>query len=127
MTSIVRILKYVPKVNNLIINDRYIVKKTTFDNYKYNYLCWKSKCLPYLYLYFDEYSHNKKIFTLDFRITKDILKIKHLSINSDYNDKKSITYNTDTDRLKLTETEDDPKGGGVVMPSRFGNPTGISI
>ena len=34
MTSIVRILKYVPKVNNLIINDRYIVKKTTFDNYK---------------------------------------------------------------------------------------------
>lgn len=105
MTSIVRVFKYIPKVNklNLIINDRYIVKKTMFDNYKYNYLCWKSKCLSNYY--FDEYSYNKKIFTLDFRITKDILKIKHLSINSDYNDKNSITYNTDNDRVKLTEEE----------------------
>ena len=105
MSSIIRILKYIPKTNksNLIINDKYLIKKTMFDNYKYNYLCWKSRCISNMYI--DEYSYNRKLFTLDFTITKDIIKIKHLSINSDYNDKNSKTYNNDNNRIKLKEEE----------------------
>jgi hypothetical protein len=42
---------------------------------------------------------------LDFNITKDMLKIKHLSINNDYYDKNSITNNYDENKLKLTDEE----------------------
>ena len=109
MTTSIRILKSLPhQMNtiNKIYADKYLIKRTVFDNYKYNYLCWKSKCLHYLY--FNEYSYNRKIFALDFNITKDMLKIKHLSINNDYNDKTSITYHQnkyDENKVLLTQEE----------------------
>jgi hypothetical protein len=111
MTTSIRILKSLPhQMNtiNQIYTDKYLIKRTVFDNYKYNFLCWKSKCLRNLY--FNEYSYNRKIFTLDFNITKDILKIKHLSINNDYNDKTSITYHQnlyDYDKNKVLLTQEE--------------------
>jgi len=83
----IRIINISPHLNNInrIYGNKYLLKQTNFDNIKYNYLCWKSRCL--YNIYFDEYSDNKKIFALDFNISKDILKIKHLSINNDYYDK----------------------------------------
>lgn len=114
MTTSIRIIKDLPhqlnKLNklNVIYGNKYLIKKTVFDNYKYNFLCWKSKCL--YNIYFNEYSYNRKIFALDFNITKDMLKIKHLSINNDYNDKTSINYydklyNNDNDKVLLKEEE----------------------
>ena len=94
MSSSIKILNSIPHQLNkigIIYGDKYLLKTTIFDNFKYNFLCWKSKCL--YNLYFNEYSYNRKIFALDFNITKDILKIKHLSINNDYNDKTIMTYN----------------------------------
>jgi beta-1,4-mannosyl-glycoprotein beta-1,4-N-acetylglucosaminyltransferase len=82
--------------------DKYFIKRTVYDNYKYNLLCWKSKCL--YNLYFNEYSYYRKIFALDFNITKDMLKIKHLSINNDYNDKTSMTYYNQYDKNKVLLT-----------------------
>lgn len=83
----IRIINISPHLNNInrIYGNKFLLKQTNFDNIKYNYLCWKSRCL--YNIYFDEYSDNKKIFALDFNISKDILKIKHLSINNDYYDK----------------------------------------
>ena len=83
----IRIINISPHLNNInrIYGNKFLLKQTNFDNIKYNYLCWKSRCL--YNIYFDEYSDNKKIFVLDFNISKDILKIKHLSINNDYYDK----------------------------------------
>lgn len=83
----IRIINILPHLNNInrIYGNKFLLKQTNFDNIKYNYLCWKSRCL--YNIYFDEYSDNKKIFALDFNINKDILKIKHLSINNDYYDK----------------------------------------
>ena len=109
MATTTQIIKSLPHLNKLqysIYSNKYLIKKTVFDNTKYNYLCWKSRCL--YNIYFDEYSFNRKIFTLDFNITKDILKIKHLSINNDYNDNtKMIYYNNkyDENKLLLTITE----------------------
>ena len=99
MTTSTRVLPYFNK---------YIITQIKFDNTKYNYLCWKSRCL--YNLYFDNYSNNRKIFALDFSITKDMLKIKHLSINNDYYDKKSITnyynrYDYDINKIRLTDEE----------------------
>ena len=90
MTTSTRILTSFPHLNNLNYLNKYVIRQIKFDNYKYNYLCWKSRCL--YNIYFDDYSYNRKVFALDFIITNDILKIKHLSINNDYNDKTSITY-----------------------------------
>ena len=87
---------------NRIFDNKYIIRQTIYDNYKYNFLCWKSKCL--YNIYFDDYSYYRKIFALDFKITNDMLKIKHLSINNDYNDKKSI-INNDKNKLRLTDEE----------------------
>ena len=117
MTTSIRLIKSLPnlphlsKLANQIYGDKYLIKRTVFDNYKYNLLCWKSKCL--YNLYFDEYSYYRKIFALDFNITKDMLKIKHLSINNDYNDKTSMThynpynpYNQyDKNKVLLTQEE----------------------
>ena len=78
MTSSIRIIKTLPHLSKLadkIYGDKYLIKRTIFDNYKYNLLCWKSTCLYNIYL--NEYSYNRKIFALDFNITKDMLKIKH--------------------------------------------------
>ena len=102
MTTSTRLLKLLPYFN------KYIITQINFDNTKYNYLCWKSRCL--YNLYFDNYSNNRKIFALDFSITKDMLKIKHLSINNDYYDKKSITnyynrYDYDINKIRLTDEE----------------------
>ena len=102
MTTSIRLIKSLPnlphlsKLANQIYGDKYLIKRTVFDNYKYNLLCWKSTCL--YNLYFNEYSYNRKIFALDFNITKDMLKIKHLSINNDYNDKTSMTYYNSYDK-----------------------------
>ena len=82
MTTSTRLLKLLPYYN------KYIITQINFDNTKYNFLCWKSRCL--YNLYFDNYSNNRKIFALDFSITKDMLKIKHLSINNDYYDKNLL-------------------------------------
>jgi hypothetical protein len=79
-----RILKLLPKCN--YYDYKYIISYTIYDNNKYNFLCWKSKCL--YNIYYDDYSYYRKVFALDFNIAKDMLKIKHLSIN---NDKNSIT------------------------------------
>jgi len=110
MTSSTRLLKSLPHLSKLnsFYSDKYIIRQTVYDNYKYNYLCWKSKCL--YNIYFDEYSYYRKIFALDFNITKDMLKIKHLAINNDYNDKNSYTnyynkYYYDKDKVKLTDEE----------------------
>ncbi len=107
MTTSTRVIKTLPhQLNkiNAVYGDKYLIKRTVFDNYKYNFLCWKSKCL--YNIYFNEYSYNRKIFALDFNITKDMLKIKHLSINNDYNDKTSIIYyNNDNDKVLLKEEE----------------------
>ena len=94
---------------NQIYADKYLIKRTVFDNYKYNFLCWKSRCLYNIY-YYDDYSYYRKVFALDFNITKDMLQIKHLSINNDYYDKNSITnyhnkYDYDENKLKLTDDE----------------------
>ena len=83
MTTSIRILKSLPKLSKLNYDNKYIISHTIFNNYKYNFLCWKSKCL--YNIYFDDYSYNTKIFALDFNINKDMLKIKHLSINNDEN------------------------------------------
>ena len=110
MTSSTRLLKSLPHLSKLnsFYSDKYIIRQTIYDNYKYNYLCWKSKCL--YNIYFDEYSYYRKIFALDFNITKDMLKIKHLAINNDYNDKNSYTnyynkYDYDKDKVTLTDEE----------------------
>jgi hypothetical protein len=100
MTTTTRILKSFPKCN--YYDYKYIISHTIYDNNKYNFLCWKSKCLFNIYL--DDYSYYRKVFALDFNITKDMLKIKHLSINNDYYDKNSIT-NYDENKLKLTDEE----------------------
>ena len=109
MTSSIRIIKSLPhlgKCADKIYGDKYLIKRTVFDNYKHNLLCWQSTCL--YNMYFNEYSYNRKIFALDFNIYKDMLKIKHLSINNDYNDKTLKTYHlnhNDKDRLLLTQEE----------------------
>ena len=108
MTTSTRILTSFPHLNNLNYLNKYVIRQIKFDNYKYNYLCWKSRCL--YNIYFDEYSYNRKIFALDFSITKDMLKIKHLSINNDFYDKKSITnnynqYDYDKNKIKLSDEE----------------------
>ena len=108
MTSSIRIIKSLPhlsKLANQIYGDKYLIKRTIFDNYKYNLLCWKSTCLYNIYL--NEYSYNRKIFALDFNITKDMLKIKHLSINNDYNDKTSMTYYNQYDKNKVLLTQEE--------------------
>ena len=111
MTTSIRIIKSLPnlphlsKLANQIYGDKYLIKRTVFDSYKYNLLCWKSTCL--YNLYFNEYSYNRKIFALDFNITKDMLKIKHLSINNDYNDKTCMTYYNSYDKNKILLTEDE--------------------
>jgi N-acyl-L-homoserine lactone synthetase len=64
--------------------DKYLLRKTIINNY-INIHSWKSKCL--YTMYFDDYSNDNKIFTLDLKINKDIIKIKHLSINNDYYEK----------------------------------------
>lgn len=64
--------------------DKYLLRKTINNNY-INIHSWKSKCL--YTIYFDDYSNDNKIFTLDLKINKDIIKIKHLSINNDYYEK----------------------------------------
>jgi hypothetical protein len=64
--------------------DKYLLRKTISNNY-INIHSWKSKCL--YTIYFDDYSNDNKIFTLDLKINKDIIKIKHLSINNDYYEK----------------------------------------
>ncbi len=92
-----RILKLLPKCN--YYDYKYIISYTIYDNNKYNFLCWKSKCL--YNIYYDDYSYYRKVFALDFNIAKDMLKIKHLSIN---NDKNSIT-NYEENKLKLTDEE----------------------
>jgi hypothetical protein len=83
MTTSIRILKSLPKLSKLNYDNKYIISHTIFNNYKYNFLCWKSKCL--YNIYFDDYSYNTNVFALDFNINKDMLKIKHLSINNDEN------------------------------------------
>ena len=77
-----RLLKSLSHLSKLNYDNKYIIRHINFDNYKYNYLCWKSRCL--YNIYFDDYSYNRKVFALDFIITNDILKIKHLSINNNY-------------------------------------------
>ncbi len=101
MTTSTRLLTSLPHLSKLNNFNKYLITQIKFDNYKYNYLCWKSRCL--YNIYFDEYSYNRKIFALDFSITKDMLKIKHLSINNDFYDKKSITNNYN--KIKLTDEE----------------------
>ena len=64
--------------------DKYLLRKTINNNY-INIHSWKSKCL--YNMYFDDYSNDNKIFTLDLKINKDIIKIKYLSINNDYYEK----------------------------------------
>ena len=87
-----RILKLLPKCN---YDYKYIISHTIYDNNKYNFLCWKSKCL--YNIYYDDYSYYRKVFALDFNIAKDMLKIKHLSIN---NDKNSITNYEESKEVK---------------------------
>ena len=110
MTTSTKILKSLPHLGkfNRIFDNKYIISQTIYDNYKYNFLCWKSRCL--YNIYYDDYSYNRKVFALDFNITRDMLKIKHLSINNDYYDKNSITnyynqYDYDENKLKLTDEE----------------------
>jgi len=79
-----------PLKSGPVFGDKIILKRTIYDNNKYNFLCWKSKSLYNIYL--DEYSYLNKIFVLDFNINKDILKIKYLSINNDYNDNTLYNY-----------------------------------
>jgi len=105
MTTSTKILKSLPHLSKF---NKYIISQTIYDNYKYNFLCWKSRCL--YNIYYDDYSYNRKVFALDFNITRDMLKIKHLSINNDYYDKNSITnyynkYDYDENKLKLTDDE----------------------
>ena len=69
--------------------DKYLLRKTIINNY-INIHSWKSKCL--YTMYFDDYSNDNKIFTLDLKINKDIIKIKHLSINNDYYEKTLDIY-----------------------------------
>ena len=106
MTTSTKILKSLPHLSKF---NKYIISQTIYDNYKYNFLCWKSRCLYNIY-YYDDYSYYRKVFALDFNITKDMLLIKHLSINNDYYDKNSITnyynkYDYDENKLKLTDEE----------------------
>lgn len=110
MTTSTRILTSLPHLSkfNRIFDNKYLITHINYDNTNYNYLCWKSKCL--YNIYFDNYSNNRKIFALDFSITRDMLKIKHLSINNDYYDKKSITnyhnrYDYDINKIRLTDEE----------------------
>lgn len=111
MTTSIRIIKSLPNLPHLskladnIYGDKYLIKRTVFDNYKYNLLGWKSKCL--YNIYFNEYSYYRKIFALDFNITKDMLKIKHLSINNDYNDKTSMTYYNQYDKNKVLLSQEE--------------------
>ena len=103
MTTSIRLLSGLSHLNNLnkFYGNKYLIMEQIFDNTKYNYLSWVSRCL--FKSYYDDYSYNRKIFALDFSITNDILKINHLSINNDYNDKNNI-YN-DKNKVKLTEEE----------------------
>ena len=75
--------------------DKYLLRKTIINNNYINIHSWKSKCL--YTMYFDDYSNDNKIFTLDLKINKDIIKIKHLSINNDYYEKTLGIQNYLTD------------------------------
>jgi len=105
MSSSIKIYKSIQqlignKCKSIDTNSYYILKKSAYNNNKnFNFLCWKSKCI------YDEYSHDNKIFTIDYNINNDILKIKHLSINNDYYEKNNIIKNnnllTNEETLKI--------------------------
>ena len=82
--------------------DKYLLRKTINNNY-INIHSWKSKCL--YTMYFDDYSNDNKIFTLDLKINKDIIKIKHLSINNDYYEKTLNDYQKYLNKLNDEETQ----------------------
>lgn len=67
-----------------------ILLKKSIDNNSQYIQSWQSKCL--VNFYFQEFYNYNKIFTLDFKINNDILKINNLSINNDYYDKKLDLY-----------------------------------
>jgi len=84
--------------------DKYLLRKTINNNY-INIHSWKSKCL--YNMYFDDYSNDNKIFTLDLKIIKDIIKIKHLSINNDYYDKTLDNYRHNNIKKYLNKLTDE--------------------
>jgi hypothetical protein len=84
--------------------DKYLLRKT-INNNNINIHSWKSKCL--YTMYFDDYSNDNKIFTLDLKINKDIIKIKHLSINNDYYEKTLNDYRHNDNQKYLNKLTDE--------------------
>jgi hypothetical protein len=90
------------KTSTAIYSDKVLLRKTIYNNKNdYNILCWKSKCL--YNMYFNDFSYENKIFSLDFKIKNNFIKIKHLSINNDFYDKYH-NYNYNNIRLSEDET-----------------------